>query len=228
MVQSFRRVGSLLQFDSALRKTLFQGIWYRRAQLKALAKRMQHHSTLLNSTLLDGVVLRGQTNATCCAEQTQIPEMRDLGRIMIPNFRRTTTLAWEMTCYACESATMLESVATRVQLCCSHMRTKETLNDVASNVWWKSNFVQHHRKWCNMMQHVGQTSSTCSIQQCWTILNRDVVFVWPGLKYRVVAMDMASIVIGYFKFMNWNETEEVIPTKPGNFMSIYRYRDHLW
>ena len=53
---------------------------------KVLAKRMQHHSTLLNSTLFDGVGPRGQTNATC-AVQTRIVEVKDLGRIMIPNFR---------------------------------------------------------------------------------------------------------------------------------------------
>ena len=47
---------------------------------------MQHHSTLLNSTFLDGVGLRGQTNATCVV-QTRIVEIRDLERIMIPNFR---------------------------------------------------------------------------------------------------------------------------------------------
>ena len=40
-----------------------------------------------NSTLLDGVGLRGQTIATCCAVQTRIVEIRDLGRITIPNVR---------------------------------------------------------------------------------------------------------------------------------------------
>ena len=48
---------------------------------------MQHHSTLL-----DGVGLGGQTNATCCAVQTRIPEIRDLWRIVIPNFRRNYPL----------------------------------------------------------------------------------------------------------------------------------------
>ena len=59
---------------------------------KALAKRIQHRSTLLNSTWLDGVGLRGQTNATCCAVQTRILESRDLGQIMILNFRRNYPL----------------------------------------------------------------------------------------------------------------------------------------
>ena len=31
------------------------------------------------------------------------------------------------------------------------------------------------------MQYVDQTSSTCCIQQCSTMLNCDVAFVWPGL-----------------------------------------------
>ena len=43
------------------------------------------YSILLNSTTLDGVGLRGQTNATCCAVRTRIVEIRNLGRIMIPN-----------------------------------------------------------------------------------------------------------------------------------------------
>ena len=55
---------------------------------KALAKRVLYHSTLLNSTFMDGVGLRGQTNATCCSVQTRTVENRDLERIMIPNFRR--------------------------------------------------------------------------------------------------------------------------------------------
>ena len=38
----------------------FEELWY----FKALAKRIQHYSTLLNSTLLDGAGLHGQTNAT--------------------------------------------------------------------------------------------------------------------------------------------------------------------
>ena len=39
---------------------------------------------------------------------------------------------------------------------------------------------QHHAtSLCNM---VGQISSTYCIQQCWTILNHGVAFVWPGLK----------------------------------------------
>ena len=48
---------------------------------------MQDHSILLNSTSLDVVWLRHQTNTTCCVEHTRIMEIRDLGRIMIPNFR---------------------------------------------------------------------------------------------------------------------------------------------
>ena len=47
---------------------------------------MQQYSTLLNSTLLDGVALHGQTNATC-AVRTRIVEIKDLGQIMILNFR---------------------------------------------------------------------------------------------------------------------------------------------
>ena len=59
---------------------------------KTPVKRMQHRSTLLNSTLLDGVGLRGHSNATCCAEQIRIVEIKDLGRIMIPNFRPNVPL----------------------------------------------------------------------------------------------------------------------------------------
>ena len=40
---------------------------------KAPTKRIQRHSTLL-----DGVGLRGQTNATCCAVETRIVVIRDL------------------------------------------------------------------------------------------------------------------------------------------------------
>ena len=53
--------------------------------------------------------------------------IRGLGRIMIPNFRPIYPCA-------CASATVLKCAAKREQLCCSHMRTKEMLNDVASNV----------------------------------------------------------------------------------------------
>ena len=96
---------------------------------------MQHHLTSLNSTLLDGVGLRGQTNATCSEMQARIPEIKDLGRIMIPNFWPSYPLPLpEMTCCTCVSATLLKYAAKRVQLCCSHMRTKEKLNDFASNV----------------------------------------------------------------------------------------------
>lgn len=71
---------------------------------------MQYHSALLNSTLLDGVGLRGQKNATYCAVQTGILEIRDLGRKIIPNFRRKYPLPLleEMTCCACASVTMLK------------------------------------------------------------------------------------------------------------------------
>ena len=48
-----------------------------------------HHSTLFNSTLLNCVGLGGQTNATCCVEQTRIGEIRDLRRIMIPKSQST-------------------------------------------------------------------------------------------------------------------------------------------
>ena len=54
---------------------------------------MQDHSTLLNSTLSDGVGLRSQTNATCCAVRTLIVEIRDLGRITISKFRANYPLA---------------------------------------------------------------------------------------------------------------------------------------
>ena len=134
---------------------------------------MQHNSTLLNSTFL-GAGLRGQTNATCCAVQTRIPQIRDLGPIMISNLRRNllhVALAWEMTCCSYASATMLKYTAKRLQLCCSHMKTKEM--KCLMEIKLRSTSY-------NIIQHDGQTGSTCCIQQCWTMLNRDVAFLWPG------------------------------------------------
>ena len=54
---------------------------------------------------------------------------------------------------------MLNTVAKRMRHFCSHLRTKEMLDDVEDDVWWKSNFAQHHPTSCNMLakwvQHVG-------------------------------------------------------------------------
>ena len=76
---------------------------------------------------------------------------------------------------------MLNTVAKRMQHFCSHLRTKEMLDDVEDDVWWKSNFVQHHPTSYNIVQHGGQTSATCWIQQCWMMLHQHVGSVWPGL-----------------------------------------------
>ena len=58
-----------------------------------------------------------------------------------------------------------------MQHCCSHVRTNEMLDDVEDDLLWKSNLVQHG----------GQRSATCWIQQCWMMLQQYVGFVWPGL-----------------------------------------------
>ena len=57
---------------------------------KAPSKRMQNHPILMNSTLLDDVGPHGQTNATCCAVQTRIVEIRDMGGVMTQILSQTT------------------------------------------------------------------------------------------------------------------------------------------
>ena len=59
---------------------------------QALAKQMQQHLTLLNSTFLDDVGLHGPINASCCTVETQIVQISDLGLIMIPNLRQNYSL----------------------------------------------------------------------------------------------------------------------------------------
>ena len=68
---------------------------------------------------------------------------------------------------------------------CSHLRTKEMLDGVEDDVWWKSNFVQHHPTSCNIVQHGGYTSATCWIQQCWMMLHQHVGSVWIRLHVHV-------------------------------------------
>ena len=151
-----------------IRLTL-QTLFIRGTSHNAQAKRMQHYLTLLNSTSLDDVGLRGRTNATRCAEQTRTVKIRNNDPEFYANL--SVALVWERTCCVCANATTLKCATKRVQLYWSHMRTKEMLNEVASNVWWKSNFVQHHKILCKMMQHRGQRSSTCCIQQCWIAMS---------------------------------------------------------
>ena len=58
---------------------------------------------------------------------------------------------------------------------------KEMLEDVEDYVCWKSNFVQPHRTSCkNVQLDDSQTSATCWIQECWTLLHQHVASVWPG------------------------------------------------
>ena len=66
-----------------------------------------------------------------------------------PNIKSSGWCPWHKN-VGCLTSVMLKCAAKRVQLCCSHMRTREVLNDVASNVWWKSNFIQHYHD--NIMQ----------------------------------------------------------------------------
>ena len=71
---------------------------------------------------------------------------------------------------------MLMTVAKQMQHCCSHLTTKEMLDDVEDDVWWKQekmrdspsfslggnqtsfNIIQHHATWwlseCNMLDDV--------------------------------------------------------------------------
>ena len=92
---------------------------------------------------------------------------------------------------ACARSTMLDTVAKRMQHFCSHFKTKEMLDDVGDDVWWKSNFVQHHPTSCNIVQHGGQTSATCWIQQCW--MHQHVGFVWPGLYFSIVILNSSVV-----------------------------------
>ena len=62
---------------------------------------------------------------------------------------------------------MLKCAGKQAQLCCSHKRTKEMLNDITSNVWWKLNFVQHHTTSCNMMDKRVQHVALNNVEQCW-------------------------------------------------------------
>ena len=112
------------------------------------------HSTLLNSILLDGVGLRGQTNATC-AVRTRTVEIKDLGRIMIPNFRPNYPLPmpgrW---------------LATRVltQKCWTMLHQMFDGNQTSFNI------IQHHTTSCNIMQH--HTTSCNIIQHHTTSYNK--------------------------------------------------------
>lgn len=61
-------------------------------------------------------------------------------------------------------------VMKRMQHCCSYLRKKEMLDDVEANVWWKSNFVQHHPTPCDIHTNEHKTW----IQQCWMIFHQHV------------------------------------------------------
>ena len=62
-------------------------------------------------------------------------------------------------CRARARATLLNVMAKRMQHCCSHLWTKERLDDVEDDASWKSNFVQQLPSWYNMVakrvQYVG-------------------------------------------------------------------------
>ena len=165
---------------------------------------MQHRSTLLNSTFLDGVGLRGQTDATCCAVQIRIAVIRDLRWIMISNFRPIYQLSClRDDCWACASATMLKCAAKRMQLCCSHMTTKEMLNDVAPNVWWEPNFVQHHTTiWCNMVAKRVQYVAFSNVEGwCWC---------WIGMLHQL-GQGLSNYNLYFLKFyFMWYVTDVIV------------------
>ena len=128
---------------------------------EALAKRMQYHSTLLNSTLLDGVILRGQTNATCCAVLTGTVEIKDLRQIMILNFRPNYPLplperelaacAWVQQCWSARPNEFKFVVHTWEQKKCWKMLHemfdgKQTSFNIIQQdtTWWKHEFNMLH------------------------------------------------------------------------------------
>ena len=65
--------------------------------------------------------------------------------------------------WACARSTMLNKVANQMQHCSSHPRTKEMLDDIEDNVWWKSlthfHIIQHNatssNKVAKRVHHVG-------------------------------------------------------------------------
>ena len=67
-------------------------------------------------------------------------------------------------------------------------------NDVEDEVWWKSNFVQHHPISCSIVQHVGQTIATCWIQQCLMVLHQQVGSVTKPQDFRAANSIGRSIV----------------------------------
>ena len=91
---------------------------------------------------------------------------------------------------------MLNTVAKRMRHFCSHLRTKEMLDDVEDDVWWKSNFAQHHPTSCNMVakwvQHVGW----CCINMLHTIT---VI---------VIENELYARFINYHNLLNkWNKLQ---------------------
>ena len=84
-------------------------------------------------------------------------------------------------CSARSRATLLNVMAKRMQHCCSHLRTKERLDDVKDDVWWKSNFVQQLPSWHNMVAKWVQHVRFSNVGWCYTNMFSEPVNVWPGL-----------------------------------------------
>ena len=136
---------------------------------------MQHYWTSLNSTLLDGVGLRGQTNATCCAVLTRISEIRDLRRIMIPNFRRNYLLllperwlaarARVQQCWSARSKECDLVVHTWEQKKCWTM-----LHEMADGNQTLFNIKQHDTTWCNMVAKRVQHVAFNNVERCWIVM----------------------------------------------------------
>ena len=61
--------------------------------------------------------------------------------------------------------------AKQVQRCCSHYENKKSVERCCIKCLME---IKLRLTLYSMMQHGGQTSSTCCIQQCLTKLNRDV------------------------------------------------------
>ena len=129
---------------------------------KVLAKRTQHHSTLLSSTLSDGVVLHGQTNGTCCAVRAQTVEIKDLGRIMItncrPNFPLPLPKRWLVTRARAQKCwTMLHQTFDGNQTSFNIIQHDATSRYLVVKRVHHATFNNVERCWITMFHSFGQT-----------------------------------------------------------------------
>ena len=68
---------------------------------------------------------------------------------------------------------VVNTLAKWMQHFCSHLRTKEMLDDVEDDVWWKSNFIQYRATCCpNACNMVDSTMLDDVASTCWISLAR--------------------------------------------------------